>query len=135
MWWEFRNACLIVLAGFIALIMMGSWYALFAIPILLIAWDAFCIIRLILLCRRGAHKSGAPEWDRESFGFALGGLISSCVLLLFLMLAMTLVRVESPASHRQRVGYSDPHVGNSTTPERSKHHNHPVFNEGTRRAP
>jgi len=88
---QFWKACLVVLAGYTAILLMGFWYALFAIPALQAVWGAFCVVRLTQLFRGGAHRAGAPEWDRESFGFALGGLVSSCSFLL--LLALTPIRV------------------------------------------
>jgi len=70
---------------------MGFWFARFAIPALQSIWGAFCLVRLGQLFGRGAYKATAPEWDRESSGFALGGFLSSFGLLI--VLAMIPIRM------------------------------------------
>jgi hypothetical protein len=88
MWWQFWKASFMVLAGYVVPFLLGVW---FAIPVLQIVWVAFCIVRLAQLCRRSAYKKDAPSWDRESFGFALGGTLCSFGICLFL--ALTPIRV------------------------------------------
>jgi hypothetical protein len=56
-------------------------FTLFAVAVLQITWTLFCVIRIIQLRDSGGHKTDAPPYDRESYGFALGGLISSVALL------------------------------------------------------
>jgi hypothetical protein len=91
MWPNFRNACLLSLAGYSTILLMGFWFALFTLPFLQAIWTAFCAVRLVQLVHRGGHKSNAPAWDRESYGFALGGLVSSVTL--FVLVALTPIRV------------------------------------------
>ena len=66
-----------VLIGFIA----GFRLTLFAVPTLFATWTLFCIFRAVQLRLAGSHKPGALPCDRESYAFALGGLVSSFVLL------------------------------------------------------
>jgi len=54
-------------------------------------WTVFCITRVILILRRRIHGAPLPEWDRESLGFALGGLLSS--FLLVTLVALTPIRM------------------------------------------
>lgn len=82
---------MISIAGYAAIVLMGFWFAVIAAPVFQVVWGGFCAIRLVQIVRGGGHKRSAPEWDRESYGFALGGLISSCVV--FILLAATPIRV------------------------------------------
>jgi hypothetical protein len=77
MWPNFVKASLFSLAGYTTVIVMGFWFAVMALPVLQTIWAAFCLLRLKQTLRRGGHKATAPEWDREEFSFALGGLLSS----------------------------------------------------------
>jgi hypothetical protein len=61
---------------------------LLALLALQVTWTAFCVIRFIQLRMDGGHKQDAPLYDRESYGFALGGSISS-VALLVVMVVLT----------------------------------------------
>ena len=54
----------------------------FIVPVLFVSWTMFCAIRAIQLRLRGAQKPDALPVDRESYGFALGGSVSSFLLLL-----------------------------------------------------
>jgi len=56
-----------------------------AVPTLLATWTLFCIVRAIQLRLGGANQPDAPPCDRESYGFALGGSISSFASLLVLV--------------------------------------------------
>jgi hypothetical protein len=82
---NFWKAALISLAACVAALLIGFWvgfqFTLFAAAVLQITWTLFCVIRAIQLLRGGGHKTDAPPYDRESYGFALGGLISSLALL------------------------------------------------------
>jgi hypothetical protein len=86
---SFEKATLISLAAYTAAIsigfLVGFQFTLFAVPVLQITWTLFCVIRIIQLLRAGGHKADAPQHDRDSYGFALGGLISSLVLLALLV--------------------------------------------------
>lgn len=85
MWPNFWKASLISLLGYtVAVLMgiwMGFWITLFVVPVLQIGWGLFCIIRIIQLRRSGGNQPDAPRYDRDSYGFSLGGLISSLALL------------------------------------------------------
>jgi len=89
MWPGFWKASLISLAGYTAAVLIGFGidfrFTLAAVPILQIGWWLFCTVRIVQLRRSGAHKAGSIATDRESYGFALGGLISSSVLLVALV--------------------------------------------------
>ncbi|HWR53674.1 MAG TPA: hypothetical protein VN428_21370 [Bryobacteraceae bacterium] len=80
---------MISLAAYAAAVLIGLWagfqYTLFAVPVFQITWTLFCVIRMIQLLHGGSHKADAPQYDRDSYGFALGGLISSAALFLVLV--------------------------------------------------
>jgi uncharacterized membrane protein YhaH (DUF805 family) len=86
---NFWKAVLISLAANIAAILIGFGagfqYTLFLVVALQLTWTLFCVIRLIQLRRTGGHKPDAPEYDQESYGFALGGSISAFALLLVMV--------------------------------------------------
>lgn len=63
----------------------GLWFTLLIVPPLQIAWTFFCLIRIVQLRRSFRDNHNAPQSDRDSFGFSLGGLLSSCALFLFLV--------------------------------------------------
>jgi uncharacterized membrane protein YdfJ with MMPL/SSD domain len=83
---SFWKATLISLAAYITVILIGFGagfqYTLFLIAALQVSWTPFCAIRAIQLRRRGGHRADAPEYDQESYRFALGGALSSIALLL-----------------------------------------------------
>jgi hypothetical protein len=86
---SFWKAALASLFGYVLIVItgiwIGLWFILAAVPVLQISWSLFCVIRLVQLWRCGAPRKTAVESDRESFGFALGGLLSSCVLCFLLI--------------------------------------------------
>ena len=63
---------------------MGFWggfqITLFAVPVFQVIWTLTCTIRIIQLRRDGGHKADAQQYDREAYGFWLGGLVSSTAL-------------------------------------------------------
>jgi hypothetical protein len=63
----------------------GLWFTLLIVPPLQIAWTIFCLIRIVQLRRSLRDRQNTPQSDRDSFGFSLGGLVSSCALFLFLV--------------------------------------------------
>lgn len=63
-------------------IAIGLWFIVAAVPVFQVAWSLFCGVRILQL--RRASQTG---YERESYGFALGGLISSFVLLASLVVA------------------------------------------------
>ena len=91
----FWKAALISLAAYAAAVLIGFWvgfqFTLFAVAVLQITWTLFCVIRVIQLRRGGGHKTDAPPYDRESYGFALGGAISSTALLVVLVVLTQVV--------------------------------------------
>lgn len=82
---SFWKAASISLVAYTLAILIGFCssfrFTLFAIPVLQITWTLFCAIRVIQLRRGGGHRTDALPSDRESYGFSLGGLISSSGLL------------------------------------------------------
>jgi hypothetical protein len=83
---NFWKAALISMAAYTAAVLIGFLIdfrlTAFAVAALLITWTLFCIVRTIQLRLRGAHKTDAPLYDRETFGFFFGGLISSIAALI-----------------------------------------------------
>jgi hypothetical protein len=47
---------------------------MFAVPALLVTWTLFCTVRFVQLRFGGAHRGDAISYNRESYGFALGGV-------------------------------------------------------------
>jgi len=82
---NFWKAALISIAAYTIAGLIGVCgdfrYAAFAIVALQATWTLFCMIRLIQLRRGGAYKPDAPSYDRDGYGFALGGATSSFALL------------------------------------------------------
>jgi hypothetical protein len=82
---NFWKATLISLGAYTVALLMGFWvdfrFTLFAVLALQVTWTLFCVIRTIQLRIGSGHKPDAPPYDRDSYGFALGGLISSFALL------------------------------------------------------
>ena len=82
---NFSKATLISIAAYTTAVLTGFLVdfrlTMFAVPALLVTWTLFCTIRAIQLRFGGAHQSDAQSYDRESYGFALGGSLSSFVLL------------------------------------------------------
>lgn len=76
---------LISLGAYTVALLMGFWgdfrVTLFAVLALQVTWTLFCVVRIIQLRIGGGHKPDAPLDDRDSYGFALGGSISSFALL------------------------------------------------------
>jgi hypothetical protein len=89
MWPGFWKASLISLAGYTAaamlLIWTGFWLVLLIVPALQAAWALFCIGRIVQLRRCGGHRADAPEFERNDYGYSVGGLISSSAMLCVLV--------------------------------------------------
>jgi len=83
---NFWKATLISIAAYTAAVLIGFLadfrLTMFAVPALLVTWTLFCTIRAIQLGFGGARHPDALSCDRESYGFALGGSVSSLVLLI-----------------------------------------------------
>ena len=92
---SFWKATLISLVAYTAAVLIGFWssfrFTLFAIPALQVTWTLFCAIRVIQLRRGGGNQTDALPCDRESYGFSLGGLISSSALLVALVVFSQIV--------------------------------------------
>ena len=80
------KATLISTAAYSAAVLLGFLVDFrltgFIVPALFVSWTMFCTIRAVQLRLRGAQKPDALPFERESYGFALGGSVSSFVLLL-----------------------------------------------------
>jgi hypothetical protein len=65
--------------------MLGFWIdfrlTFFSLLALQFTWTLFWVIRVIQLHHSGAQRLNAEPFDREDYGFALGGSISSVMLL------------------------------------------------------
>lgn len=85
MQWNFWKATLISAAAYSAAVVIGFVFdfrlTVFAVPALFGTWTLFCTVRAIQLRLGGAHKPDALACDRDSYGFALGGAVSSLVLV------------------------------------------------------
>ena len=64
--------------------------ALFCLLALQVTWTPFCVVRVIQLRFGGANKPVAEPVEREAYGFALGGSISS-IALFAVMVVLTQV--------------------------------------------
>ena len=82
---NFWKATLISIATYTTAVLIGFVFdfrlTMFAVPALLVTWTLFCTVRLLQLRFGGAHRPDAMSYDRESYGFALGGVASSIVLV------------------------------------------------------
>jgi hypothetical protein len=82
---NFWKATLISIAAYTAAVVIGFLVdfrlTMFTVPALVVTWTLFCTIRAIQLRMGGAHQPDALSYDRETYGFALGGSVSSVVLL------------------------------------------------------
>lgn len=80
---KFWQATLISLGAYTAAVLIGFAsdfrLTMFAVPALLVTWTLFCTVRTIQLRFEGAHRGNAPACERESYGFAVGGTLSSFV--------------------------------------------------------
>ena len=74
---NFWKATLISIAAYTTAVLIGFLVdfrlTMFAVPALLVTWTLFCTIRAIQLRFGGAHQPDALSYNRESYGFALGG--------------------------------------------------------------
>jgi hypothetical protein len=81
MWPGFWKGGLASLAAYAAAVGLGIaaglWITLAVIPVFQCVWTVFCGLRMLQLRRERLRN----ECDRESYGFAVGGLVWSFVLL------------------------------------------------------
>ncbi len=86
---SFWIATFVFLAAYAAAVLIGFWggfqATLLAIPAFQIAWVLLGVIRIVQLRREGGHKQDAPLYERQSYGFWLGGLVSSTASLAVLV--------------------------------------------------
>ena len=86
---NFWKASLISILAYTFAVLMGFWtgfwFTLFVVPVFQIAWTLSCVMRIIQLRHCGGHKPDALTEERANYGFWVGGLISSCTLLIFLV--------------------------------------------------
>jgi hypothetical protein len=91
---SFKGAS-VSLAVYVAALALGFLVdfrlTLFAIPAIQVTWTLFCIVRAIQLRVRGAHRPKALSFDREDYGFAIGGFVSSVALLLIVVVLTQVV--------------------------------------------
>jgi hypothetical protein len=82
---NFWKATLVSVAAYAAALLIGFWgdfrFTLFAVPALQVTWTLFCVIQVVRLRLRGGHKLDAAADEREEYGFALGGALSSITFL------------------------------------------------------
>jgi hypothetical protein len=64
---------------------------LFALLGLQGTWTLFCAIRFVQLRIGGGHRPDAMLYERESYSFALGGLVSSMILFLVMVVLTQVV--------------------------------------------
>jgi hypothetical protein len=77
---KFSKAFGIGIIGYILLLVNTfAPKALIGIGVVWMAWFSFCLWRLAKGIRFRWYRSDAAEWDREDFGFALGGSIATLV--------------------------------------------------------
>jgi len=81
----FWKATLISIVAYMSAVLLGFVIDFrltgFLVPTLFVTWTLFCTFRTIQLRLQGAQKQSAPAYERESYGFALGGSVSSFVSL------------------------------------------------------
>jgi hypothetical protein len=53
----------------------------FVLVALQVTWTPFCLVRVIQLRLRGAHRTFGDPFDRGGYDFALGGALSSVAFL------------------------------------------------------
>ncbi len=86
---SFWIATLVFLAAYAAAVLIGFWGGfqptLLAVPAFQIACALVAVIRIVQLRREGGHKQDAPLYERQSYGFWLGGLVSSSASLAILV--------------------------------------------------
>ncbi len=82
---SFWTATLVFIAAYAAAVLIGVWgglpFALFAVPAVQITCALVAVIRIVQLRRDGGHTHDAPLYEWQSYGFWLGGLISSSASL------------------------------------------------------
>lgn len=92
---SFRKAIWISAAVYAAALLLGFLgdFRLtgFALVALLVPWTMFCVVRAVYLRSRGAHTATAEPYDRESYGFALGGSVASFGSLILIVVLTQVV--------------------------------------------
>lgn len=92
---DFWKASLISLLVYTLAILLGIWIdlrvTLLVIPVFQLAWMTFCSARIIQLRRSGGHEVDALPDERASYDFSVGGLVSSCVMLLAIVVLSQVV--------------------------------------------
>jgi hypothetical protein len=58
----------------------------------LLIWSIFCSWRLLRGIRRQHYRANAAAWDREAFGFNLGAVVATAVLIPAYLLTPVYVR-------------------------------------------
>jgi len=92
---SFWKAILVSFAIYVAAILLGFVadfrYTAFAIAVIQLTWTLVCTFRVVQLRNTGGHRADAPAYDRESYGFALGGAICSSAILVLLVVLSQVV--------------------------------------------
>ena len=82
---NFWKATVVSLGAYACALLIGFWgdfrFTLFAVLALQVTWTLFCSVRFAQLRLSGAHKQDAALDEREAYGFAAGGSVSSIALL------------------------------------------------------
>ncbi len=92
---DFLKASLLSLFVYALAVLFGIWIdfriTLLVIPVFQFVWVIFCSARIIQLRRSGGHRADALANERAGYEFWVGGLVSSCVLLLAIIVLSQMV--------------------------------------------
>ena len=82
---SFWKATLISLGAYACALLIGFLgdfrFTLFAVLALQVTWTLLCGLRFAQLRLSGAQRQDAPPDERDGYGFAAGGFVSSIALL------------------------------------------------------
>jgi hypothetical protein len=85
----FWKATLTSVTAYVSAILLGFWIgfwlSLFAVLAIQVTWTLFCVCRLVQLRIGGGYKITAEPYERDDYGFALGGALSSLALLIVIL--------------------------------------------------
>ena len=91
----FLEATAVSAGAYCVSILLGFWIdfrlAFAALALLQITWTLFCVVNTARLRIRGANAKEAEPEDRRDYGFALGGTISSVVLMMAVVVLTQIV--------------------------------------------
>ncbi len=70
---SYYKTILITTVGYLCLLaVVYHLVAAACIAVLLLGWLIWATWRFVQMCRIGAYRRSAEEWNRETFGFAAG---------------------------------------------------------------